>query len=275
MPRTKNAPRRSEGGDIHEPLLRCAAAPAAAAPAPHPNNAPPLGAGGASGPSASGVTIKQGEEEEEEEEQEEEVPRRDGAARVPASGPCAAIAATPAPALHNDAPAGEAGAVGSGVTLVKEEEEEEEETLAQQRDRLALALAHGPVRVDSHIKVEDSTSGEDTEGDAGEEGLGGKGGDGGGEEGRARRGGWCCSRGRHTPRGTTGEHLAGAPLRTGRLGRRGGELPVQPTTSCLMRLHRSGNMKAHKSARLGATACTSSPEGTFARPPRCSNGARH
>ena len=44
-------------------------------------------------------------------------------------------------------------------------EEGAEETLAQQRDRLALALAHGPVRVDSHIKVEDSKSGEDTDGD--------------------------------------------------------------------------------------------------------------
>jgi len=52
-------------------------------------------------------------------------------------------------------------------------------------------MAHGPVRVDSHIKVEDSTSGEHTDGDEegeAEVGLGGKGGDGeeeggpGGEE---------------------------------------------------------------------------------------------
>jgi len=43
--------------------------------------------------------------------------------------------------------------------------EEAEETLGQLRARQALALAHGPVRVDCHIKVEDCTSGEDTDGD--------------------------------------------------------------------------------------------------------------
>jgi len=48
-----------------------------------------------------------------------------------------------------------------------------------ERDCLALALAHGPVRVDCRIKVEDSTSGEGTDGDGNvgeeqEERLGGK-----------------------------------------------------------------------------------------------------
>jgi hypothetical protein len=63
--------------------------------------------------------------------------------------------------LLTSTPLGGAGADASGVKM----EEGAEETLAQQRDRLALALAHGPVRVDSHIKVEDSKSGEDTDGD--------------------------------------------------------------------------------------------------------------
>ena len=123
-------------------------------------------------------------------EEQDEVPRRDGSApgpaRVPAPGPRASRAfapgshsPVPAPAPNHDAPAA-GGAGGSKVTIVKEEEAEE--TLGQQRDRLALAQAHGPVRVDAHIKVEDSTSGEDTDRDeeGGEEveGQGGEGGDG-------------------------------------------------------------------------------------------------
>ena len=95
--------------------------------------------------------------------------------------------AEPAPtsAPHHDAPAeGGAGGSGggSGATL-RVKEEEAEETMAQQRDRLAMALAHGPVRVDSHIKVEDSTSGEDTDREE-EDGLAGEGGD--GDEGEQR-----------------------------------------------------------------------------------------
>ena len=116
-----------------------------------------------------------------------------GSARVPASGPRAAFAATPTPNPHHDAPPGGSGAgasgVSSGIISGVKMEEGSAETLAQQRDRVALALAHGPVRVDSHIKVEDSTSGEDTDGEGegegeGEEELGGEGGDGEGEEAR-------------------------------------------------------------------------------------------
>jgi len=272
MPRTKNVPQRNEGAaarEVQRATATLAAAPAPApAPAPHPN-APPLGAGG-SGP--SGVAIKQ--EEEEEEEEEEEASRRDGAApdpaRVPASGPRATLATAPAP--HHDAPAAGGGGV-SGVTLIKEEEAEE--TLAQQRDRLALALAHGPVRVDSHIKVEDSTSGDDTDGD-GVDGEAVRYRAGRGAAGRkdwAWKGGWCCTRGRCTSR-TTGEHRAGAPLRTGRPEQRGGEAMSQPPTKCLTPLHRSGTVEARKSDSPGVTACTSSPEGTLGRTPRGSNGAR-
>ena len=267
MPRTKNVPRRSEGGDAYETERAAAALAAALVPAPHPNARPLLGAVGVSGPYANGVTIKQ----EAEEEEEEEEPRRDGEgpgpARVLASRSLAAIAAAPTPtsAPNHDAPAaGGAGCSGggSGAPLVKEEEAEE--TLGQLRDRLALALAHGPVRVDSHIKVEDSTSGEDT--DRNEER---------GEEVTDGEGGY--SWGRRTSRRTPGEaggHLAGAPLRTGRLGRRGGELSPQPTTSHLSRLHWGGNREVRKSDRRGATAWTSSPEGIFGRPPRGSHGAR-
>ena len=182
MPRTTNDPRQSEGGAAREQQRAAPAAAPAPAHGTHPN-AHPLGAG-ASGP--SWVTLKL---EEEEEEEEEEGPQRDraapGPARVPAAGPRAALATAPASAPHHDAPA--AGVAGtSGVTQVKEELEAEE-TLAQQRDRLALALAHGPVRVDCHIKVEDSTSGNDTDwdGEGGkEEGTGGEGGDREEEEGQ-------------------------------------------------------------------------------------------
>jgi len=154
-------------------------------------------------------------------------------------------------------------------------EEGAEETLAQHRDRLALALAHGPVRVDSHIKVKDSTSGEDTDGDReGWAGPGGEGGQGLGGEG----GWWCCSPDRRTTRRTTGdagdEHLAEAPLRTGRLGRSGGVAMSQPETTRLTRLPPSGKVEVCKLDSLGAMACASSPGGTLGRPPRGSNGAR-
>ena len=191
MPRTKNVPRRYEGVATRE-QLGAAAAPAAA-PTPTPN--PHYDALQVRGAGASGVTVKQEVEEEEEGEKSPNGQRRDllalapRPARVPASVPRATLAAAPAPAPHHDAPAA-VGSGGSGLTLVKEEEAEE--TLGQQRDRLALALAHGPVWVDSHIKVEDSTSGEDTDGDGpreGEEGPGGKGGDGEGDVGPGGEGG--------------------------------------------------------------------------------------
>ena len=154
MPRTKNIPQRNDGAGTREQQRTGAALAVAPAPAPAPHpNAPDSVRAGASGP--SGVTLKLEEEQAKEEEVEEWGARRDGAApgpaRVPASGSRAAPAAAPAPVPDHDAPAAE-GARVSGVTLVKEEESEE--TLGQQRDRLALALAHGPVRVDSHIKGE-------------------------------------------------------------------------------------------------------------------------
>ena len=178
MPRTEIVPRRSEGGAVPEQQRAAAASAVAPARASHPNAPAPLGAG-ASGP--SGVTIKL------EKAEEEEGSRRDGTAPGPAQvaafGPHAALNAVPSPGTDHDAPAaGRTG--GSAGTLVKEEEEEE--TLGQLRDRQALALAHGPVRVDSHIKVEDSMSGDDTGGDREgpeEEGPGGEGGEGPGEEG--------------------------------------------------------------------------------------------
>ena len=167
MPRTKNIPRRCEGDD---PAVReqQRAAALAAAPAPH-DHAPPseVGAGG------TGVTVNQEEREDEEETPQE--PRCDqlglapGATRMPASGPRAAFATAPppapAPAPHHGAPAAE-GAGPSGVTQVKEEVEEEE-TLAQLRDRLGLSArvpAPGSRATFVHVKVEDSTCGEKTDG---------------------------------------------------------------------------------------------------------------
>jgi len=173
MPRTKSILRRCEGGAEQQ---RAAAALAAAlAPATHQHH-DAVQLGGAAG--AFGVTVKQ---EVEDEEETPEGQRRDllalapGSARVPASGPRAALVAAAAPTPHHNAPPGGAGAEDSEVTSGVKIEEGAEETLAQQRDRLALALAHGPVRVDSHIKIEDCTSGEDTDGDGegeGEEGPG-------------------------------------------------------------------------------------------------------
>jgi len=97
----------------------------------------------------------------------------------------AALAAAPAPAPHHGQPPVAVVAGASGVTLVKEEKEEEE-TLAQLRDRLDLA---GSARVPApgrratfvHIKVEDSTSGEDTDGGEGDTGRWGEQGEGEGE----------------------------------------------------------------------------------------------
>jgi len=218
MPRTKNVPRRSEGGAVPEqqgdPAAGLAAAPA---PVPAPNH----DALQVAGAGASRVTIKEEvDDEEEEEEETSEGQRRDllalapGPARVPAPGPRGALTAAPAPAPapHHDAPAAD-GAGGSGVTQVKGEEAEE--TLGQQRDRLALALAHGPVRVDSHIKVED-TDDENTDGGQDGEvevGPGGEGGDGEVEEGPGEEGGLVLLEGAaHVP-GDDGER-GGAPRRS-------------------------------------------------------------
>ena len=105
--------------------------------------------------------MKEEEEEEEEEEVTLEGQRNDrlalapGPAREPAPGPHASLGAAPAPAPHHDDTPPE-GAGASEITLG--EVKEEEETLGQLRDRQALALAHGPVWVDCHIKVEDSTA---------------------------------------------------------------------------------------------------------------------
>jgi len=256
MPRTKNVPRRSEGGAV--PDQQRAAAALTAAPVPY-NNALQV-AGGTAG--VTGVTIKEEVEEEEEEVEDTLEGQRQntmalapGPARVPACGPRAALAAASTPATHHeDAPAA-GGSGGSGVTLVKEEVDE---TLAQQRDRLARTLAHGPVRVDSRIKVEDTTSGEDTDGDEdgeGEVGPGGEGGDGEEEEGLgAGEVGLVGLRTSERPTGDAGEHLAGAPLLTGRLGRSGGEAMSQPATTCLTRLPPSGTVEARELALLGATA---------------------
>ena len=209
MPRTKSVPRRCEGGAAREPRRAAAAAlDAAPAPASDPNVPPP-------GPMASGpseVTLKL---------EEVEGPRRDGAAPGPAqllaAGPRAAVASAPAPAPHHDAPAAE-GAGASGATLVKEEEaeeEEEEETLGQQRDRLALARVHGPVRVDAHIKVEDTDEEDaDVYGEgAGELESGGEGGDGQEEEGTGGEVGLVLLAGAaHVPEEDGGE--GGAPRRS-------------------------------------------------------------
>jgi len=122
MLRTGHVPaRQSEGGAAHE-QPRVAAAPA---PAPRPRHTPTphhRGLGTPRGP--SGVSIKVEEEGEEEEGWQREG-ASPGPARVPASGPRAALAAAPATAPRHDVPA--AGrARASGVTLVKEEEAEEE-----------------------------------------------------------------------------------------------------------------------------------------------------
>ena len=101
------------------------------------------------------------------------------------------LAAAPAPAPRlNIGPSGGAG--NSGETLIKKEAEEEE-TLGQLRDRLGLGasgsarvMTPGPRAPFVHIKVEDSTSGEDTDGvGAGGDGEEASGGEGDGEEDEA------------------------------------------------------------------------------------------
>ena len=163
MPRTENVPRWSEGFSAGEQQRAAAAPTAAPAPATHHHALQVGGAG------AYGVTVKE-EEEVDEEEETLEGQRHDRLApapefaREPASGLLADVAAAPAPAPNHHAPPGGAGPGASGVTSWIKMEEGAEETLAQQRDRLALALARGPVRVDSHVKVED-TDGEETDRD--------------------------------------------------------------------------------------------------------------
>jgi len=120
------------------------------------------------------VTVKEEEgEDEEEDDDDPDEPRHDqlglalGPARLPASGPRTTLVSTPVPAPQDRAPP-TVGAGASGVTIVvKEETEEEEETLGQLRDRLGLSArlsAPGARAAFVHIKVEDSTSGEDTDG---------------------------------------------------------------------------------------------------------------
>ena len=165
MPRTKHVPWRCDGDD---PAVReQQRAAAALAAAPHHDDVQIRGAG------ACGVTVK--EEGTPEGQQLDQMALAPGAARKQASWPRAALAAVPAPTptSHHDAPPGGAGAGASGVTSGVKIEEGAVETLAQQRDRLALALAHGPVRVDSHIKVED-TDEEDTDEEDTDEGQNGE-----------------------------------------------------------------------------------------------------
>ena len=104
------------------------------------------------------------------------VPRRNEGIATLAAAPAPA----PAPAPHpNNGPSGAAG-----ETPIKQEEEEE--TLGQLRDRLGPGLARvpapGPRAAFVHIKVEDTTSGEDPDGEKGgadgEEGVEATGGEG-------------------------------------------------------------------------------------------------
>jgi len=92
------------------------------------------------------------------------IPRRSegGAALVAATA--TALASVTGP--NHGGPSG-----GVGATAIKREKEEEE-TLGQLRDRLAPGLARvpGPRAPFVHIKVEDSSSGDDTDGEGGGEG---------------------------------------------------------------------------------------------------------
>ena len=95
------------------------------------------------------------------------VPRRsEGGVALAAAAP--APAHTPAPDPNHGGPAGGAPGASDGATPIKREEEEEE-TLGQLRDRQApgFARAPGPRATFVHIKVEDSSSGDDTDGDGG------------------------------------------------------------------------------------------------------------
>jgi len=97
------------------------------------------------------------------------VPRRSEGVTAPAAATAPAPIA-PAPASHSGNGRSGGAGVSAGETLIKKEEEEEE-TLGQLRDRLVLASARaavpGPRAAFVHIKVEDTTSGEDTDGEGG------------------------------------------------------------------------------------------------------------
>jgi len=98
-----------------------------------------------------------------------DVPRRSEGGVALASAPAPALT----PAIHDGPSSGGAGASGKAVVVIKQEEEE---TLGQLRDRLRLtpgisrAQAPGPRAAFVHIKVEDSSSGEDTDGEEDEGG---------------------------------------------------------------------------------------------------------
>ena len=96
---------------------------------------------------------------------------RSASARVTAV--CAASAHTLATAAR-EMTFGASHDSSAGVEV--KEEREEEETLGQLRDRQVLAAARvpvpGPRATNVHIKVEDTTSGEDTDGEGGEQGDG-------------------------------------------------------------------------------------------------------
>ena len=147
---------------------------------------------------SSQATVKDEVEEDDDEEEEEQAEthmgqRRctalaAGPAQVMASGPRAALAATPTPAPNPDSPFGGLG--GSGVTLKKEVVE----TLKQLQNRLGLGApeparvpAPGPRATRVHTEFEVSTSGEETDGEGGRgggvESTGGEGdGEGEGQE---------------------------------------------------------------------------------------------
>jgi hypothetical protein len=103
-----------------------------------------------------------------------------GVALAAAPAPAPAPASAPAPGPNNGGLAGGARA-SRGATPIIKKEEEEEETLGQLLDRLAPGLTRvpGPRATFVHIKVEDSSSGDDTDGE---------GGLGGGEEATGRKG---------------------------------------------------------------------------------------
>ena len=145
---------------------------------------------------------------------------------------------------------------------------EAEDTLGQQRGGLALALAHGPVRVVTHSKVAENMSGdytdEDGEGD-GEVGPGWEGSDGeeGGEGPRGERGllllaggGWGGARlggPRGTRRGTTrnAERAARAKRGRGDVAAGGNDVPDAPA---LKRQH--GGARVGQSGRHGVYQLT-------------------
>ena len=109
---------------------------------------------------------------------------KDNVPRGSEGGDELAAAPTPAPYLNSGsfggAPGGSWGPGGSAEAPIIKKEQEEEETLGQLRDRLGPGLRRvpGPRAIFVHIKVEDSTSGEETDGEGdgdGEEATGGEG----------------------------------------------------------------------------------------------------